>query len=126
MVLTSRVIAGSLGVALIFWAGATSCAGHEHARALDEARVDMTEVIALIESGDMPEARLRFAEADGPLHETAALVEPVNPETAEVVNDITEFLKERMATEPADPAALLDTAGRVLAWLETAHMDLGG
>lgn len=117
---------GTLSLALISFGSATGCARHEDPRALNDARNGITEVIALIESGDIPEARLRFTEADAPLHETAVLVEPVNPETAEVVNDITEFLKERMATEPADPAALLDTAGRALAWLETAHMDLGG
>lgn len=100
------------------------CAPHEEAEALRDARTGVSEVIALVEEGEMTEARERFSQTDAPLHKTASLVEPMNPETAEVVNDITEYLKGRLALEIIDREGILDTAGRALAWLETAHLDL--
>lgn len=116
--------AGSLSLALISLGSATGCARHEDPQALNDGRDAVAEVIALLEKGEVAEARQRFDQADASLHETAALVEPVNPETAEVVNDITEYMKGRMVSENADAENLLDIAGRALAWLETAHFDL--
>ncbi len=112
----------TLGIAL---AGlASGCESHDDPRSLIEAQAGIREVIALIEAGELTEARQRLGEADASLHETATLVEAVNPETAEVINDITEYLKRRLESEDADSESLLDTAGRALAWLETTHFDL--
>lgn len=118
------MVTGTLGITLISLAG--GCARHEDAQPLNEARTGVSEVIAMLERGEVGAAEKRFGQIDGVMHETAALVERLNPETAEVINDITEYLKGRMRSERADPESLLDTTGRALAWLETAHLDLHG
>ncbi len=114
------------GLALVAIAAVYGISNDDHRTpaSVSEAKDAMSDVVASLDSDDLESARRSFQQAHEPLHATAGEVEPVDPETTEVLNDITEYFKSELGAPDVDRLALLDSADRTLAWLETAHVEL--
>ncbi len=98
----------------------------EESGALAEARNGTKQIVRLIAENEIDLARERFLETHEPLHLTATELESVAPEVAEVVNDITEVLKESFRSKPVNRQELKDLAEETLARLDEAHFALDG
>jgi hypothetical protein len=103
---------------------AASCARHEERRVVAEAKEGTSEIVKLIANEEIGLARERFLQTHEPLHLTASEVESVDPDIAEVVNDITEVLEGSFQSEPLNRRELMDLAERTLARLDEAHYAL--
>ncbi len=113
------------GLLLATALAAANCASHrEESAALAEARNGTNQIIRLIADNEIGLARERFLEIHEPLHLTATELESVAPEVAEVVNDITEVLKESFRSKPVNRQELRDLAEETLARLDEAHFAL--
>ena len=121
---TSVAVSSLTGLLLVTGLASAGCAGHDGSRALTEARRGISDIVKLIADDEIDLARERFLETHEPLHLTAIEVEPVAPEIAEVVNDITEVLENSFLSKPVNRQELSDLAEETLARLDEAHFAL--
>ena len=78
------------------------------------------EIEALVQAGDVDEARLRFDEPHRLLHTTASRLASDEPELSQELDGITEDLQRVLLRSEVDPTAVSEVVGRLLELLAQA------